>query len=255
MTSWSAQTGRGRGGRPRSRPSPPASRPPPCCACRLGSWARRCSAGTARCPCWGACSAIWRSASRPTRGPLGLTPACRSPTEATPRESSSRRTPTSSSERARDRPGRGQRIVAQADDGTGPLADHERTERNDDEGADMAYAGQTLDNPISGERITFRKTAEDTKGGLLQIDLELAHDGKVPGKHVHPKQEERFEVLSGTMKFKMGLKTVIAEAGDVVQGAFPPAWVQRATMAPLAAIARKRGHAERYAPPRPAFAA
>jgi len=26
-------------------------------------------------------------------------------------------------------------------------------------------------------------------------------------------------------------------------------------MAPLAAIARKRGHAERYAPPRPAYAA
>jgi hypothetical protein len=25
-------------------------------------------------------------------------------------------------------------------------------------------------------------------------------------------------------------------------------------MAPLAAIARKRGHAERYAPPRPAYA-
>ncbi len=187
----------------------------------------------------------------------------------------------------------------------------------------MAYTGQTLDNPVSGERITFRKTAADTNGELLEIDLELAPDGQVPGKHVHPKQEERFEVLSGTMKFKMGLKTVIAEAGDVVtvpagvshkfsnggdetahvrvqvrpalqmerlfetavalaqegrtlgngmpkpldlalfvqefgdevQGAFPPAWVQRATMAPLAAIARKRGHAERYTPPRPAYAA
>jgi quercetin dioxygenase-like cupin family protein len=186
----------------------------------------------------------------------------------------------------------------------------------------MAYAGQTLDNPISGERITFRKTAADTAGELLEIDLELAPDGHVPGKHVHPKQEERFEVLSGTMKFKMGRKTVVAEAGDVVtvpagvahkfsnggdetahvrvqvtpaldmerlfetavslaqegrtlgngmpkpldlslfvrefaeevQGAFPPVWVQRASMAPLAWIARKRGHAERYAPVRPAYA-
>jgi mannose-6-phosphate isomerase-like protein (cupin superfamily) len=187
----------------------------------------------------------------------------------------------------------------------------------------MAYAGQILDNPVSGERITFRKTAADTGGELLEIDLELAPDGHVPGKHVHPKQEERFEVLSGTMKFKMGRKTVIAEAGDVVtvpagvshkfanggdetahvrvqvrpalemerlfetavaladegrttskgmpkpldlalfvdefsdevRGAFPPAWVQRATMAPLAWIARRRGHAERYAPVRPAYAA
>jgi len=187
----------------------------------------------------------------------------------------------------------------------------------------MAYTGQTLDNPVSGERITFRRTAADTDGELLEIDLELAPDGHVPGKHVHPVQEERFEVLSGTMKFKMGRKTVVAEAGEVVtvpagvshkfenggdetacvrvqvrpalrmeqlfeaavelanegrttskgmpkpldlalfvrefadevQGAFPPAWVQQATMAPLAWIARKRGHAERYAPARPAYAA
>jgi mannose-6-phosphate isomerase-like protein (cupin superfamily) len=179
----------------------------------------------------------------------------------------------------------------------------------------MAYAGQILDNPVSGERIIFRKTSADTDGELLEIDLELAPDGHVPGKHVHPVQEERFEVVSGTMKFKMGRKTVIAEAGDVVtvpagtshkfenggdetayvrvqvrpalkmerlfettvalaeegrttskgmpkpldlalfvreyadevQGAFPPVWVQQATMAPLAWIARKRGHAERYA--------
>src|SRR5918999_710481 len=216
MTSWSAQTGRGRGGRPRSRPSPPASRPPPCCACRLGSWARRCPVGTTRCPCCSARSAIWRSASRPTRVSRGRTLACRSPTEAPAPGSSSRRTPTSSSERARDRPGRGHRIVTRADDGTGPLADHERTERNDDLGADMAYAGQTLDNPISGERITFRKTAADTDGELLEIDLELAPDGKVPGKHVHPKREERLEVLSGTINLKRALKTVIAEAGGVV---------------------------------------
>jgi mannose-6-phosphate isomerase-like protein (cupin superfamily) len=186
----------------------------------------------------------------------------------------------------------------------------------------MAYAGQTIENPVSGERITFRKTAADTNGELLEIDLELAPDGHVPGKHVHPSQEERFEVISGTMKFKMGRKTVVAEAGDVVtvpagvahkfqnggdetalvrvqvrpalkmeqlfetavalanegrttskgmpkpldlalfvreyadevQGAFPPVWVQQATLAPLAWIARKRGHAERYAPVRPAYA-
>ena len=64
--------------------------------------------------------------------------------------------------------------------------------------------------------ITFRKTAADTNGEYLEIDLELAPDGHVPGKHVHPRQEERFEVLSGTMKFRMGLKTVVAGTGEVV---------------------------------------
>jgi mannose-6-phosphate isomerase-like protein (cupin superfamily) len=80
----------------------------------------------------------------------------------------------------------------------------------------MAYAGQVIENPVSGERIAFRKTAADTGGELLEIDLELTPDGHVPGKHVHPEQEERFEVQSGTMRFKMGWKTVVAEAGDVV---------------------------------------
>ena len=45
----------------------------------------------------------------------------------------------------------------------------------------MAYSGRVLDNPISGERITFRKTAADTGGELLAIDLELSPNGHVPG--------------------------------------------------------------------------
>ena len=31
----------------------------------------------------------------------------------------------------------------------------------------MAYAGQTISNPVSGERITFMQTAGDTGGELL----------------------------------------------------------------------------------------
>lgn len=80
----------------------------------------------------------------------------------------------------------------------------------------MAYAGQTLENPVTGERITFRRTSADTGGALVEIDLELAPDGAVPGTHVHPKQEERFEVMAGTMKFRLGLRKVVAHAGEVV---------------------------------------
>ena len=83
-------------------------------------------------------------------------------------------------------------------------------------GATEAYSGQTITNPVSGENLTFRQTAADTDGDLLAFDLELTPDGHVPGLHVHGKQEERFEVVEGRMKFKLGLKTIIAEAGDVV---------------------------------------
>lgn len=37
----------------------------------------------------------------------------------------------------------------------------------------MAYAGQILENPVSGERIVFRKTASDTGGELLAFALFL----------------------------------------------------------------------------------
>ena len=81
----------------------------------------------------------------------------------------------------------------------------------------MAYRGQTLKNPASGERITFRQTSAETNGELLAIDLELPANRRVPGgQHIHPKQEERFEVVEGTMRFRMGRKRVVAGPGEVV---------------------------------------
>jgi mannose-6-phosphate isomerase-like protein (cupin superfamily) len=80
----------------------------------------------------------------------------------------------------------------------------------------MAYAGQTIENPVSGEKITFIQTAADTDGELLEIELELSADGAVPGAHIHPEQEERFEIVEGTMAFRMGLKKIVAGPGDVV---------------------------------------
>jgi len=47
----------------------------------------------------------------------------------------------------------------------------------------MAFTGQVLDNPISGERFVFHQTASDTGGQLLAFDLVLTPDGHVPGGH------------------------------------------------------------------------
>ena len=80
----------------------------------------------------------------------------------------------------------------------------------------MAVTGQVLDNPISGERFIFSETAADTGGELLAVEFVVAPDGHVPGGHVHPVQEERFEVMSGRMRFKKGHKTVLAGPGDTL---------------------------------------
>ena len=172
--------------------------------------------------------------------------------------------------------------------------------------------GQTIENPASGERITFRETAATTAGELVAIDLELPAGRRVPGPlHIHPRQEERFEVVAGTMRFRLGRQRVVAGPGEVVvvppgvahdfanagdtdalvrvevrpalrmeqlfetavalaqqgrtlasgvpkpldlalftrefdnevRAAFPPRWVQRAALAPLAWLARLRRNA------------
>ena len=53
--------------------------------------------------------------------------------------------------------------------------------------------GQTLENPVTGERFTFIHTAGTTDGELLAFDLALRPGGAVPIPHVHPIQTERFE--------------------------------------------------------------
>jgi quercetin dioxygenase-like cupin family protein len=81
----------------------------------------------------------------------------------------------------------------------------------------MIEPGQTLENPVTGERFTFTHTAATTDGKLLAFDFGLRPGGAVPIPHVHPIQTERFEVLEGRMRFRVGLRKVMAGPGDVVE--------------------------------------
>ena len=63
----------------------------------------------------------------------------------------------------------------------------------------MARAGDEIVNPVTGHRIIFRKTTQDTNGELLQMDWIGRPGWKAGPVHVHPYQEETFEVLSGTL--------------------------------------------------------
>ena len=77
--------------------------------------------------------------------------------------------------------------------------------------------GQTLANPITGERFTFTDTAATTDGELLAFDLALRPGGAVPIAHVHPIQTERFEVIEGQMRFRIGHRRRLAGPGDVIE--------------------------------------
>ena len=81
----------------------------------------------------------------------------------------------------------------------------------------MITPGQTLENPVTGERFLFTHTAASTDGELLAFDFALRPGGAVPIPHVHPIQTERFEVVAGRMRFRVGLRTRGAGPGDVVE--------------------------------------
>ena len=50
----------------------------------------------------------------------------------------------------------------------------------------MAYTGQSFENPVSGERITFLQTAADTDGALLEFELELTPTATCPARTCTP---------------------------------------------------------------------
>ena len=77
----------------------------------------------------------------------------------------------------------------------------------------MIHAGDTIYNPVTGERIVFRKTSRDTGGQAVVIETFLQPDAFVAAAHVHPSQEERFEVLRGVVGFKIGGEKIVAGPG------------------------------------------
>ena len=81
----------------------------------------------------------------------------------------------------------------------------------------MATAGQTFENPLTGERMVFRKTAHETNGTLLEIEFFIKpHTGKGLGAHIHPSFDERFEIITGSARYMIGQDEYSAAAGDVV---------------------------------------
>jgi quercetin dioxygenase-like cupin family protein len=80
----------------------------------------------------------------------------------------------------------------------------------------MPHAGQTVENPATGERVTFVRTAADTGGELLELELVWPREGTRAPEHVHPEMEERYEVTAGTAAFRIGGEELTGRPGDVV---------------------------------------
>jgi mannose-6-phosphate isomerase-like protein (cupin superfamily) len=80
----------------------------------------------------------------------------------------------------------------------------------------MIHAGDTIENPITGERIVFNKTSAETNGEAVEIEVYVRPGGVVAAAHVHPYQTERFEVVSGRIGMKLGRRKLEAGPNDIV---------------------------------------
>jgi len=80
----------------------------------------------------------------------------------------------------------------------------------------MARAGDIIENPITGETMGFLLTSRETAGELLRIDMDVRPGGFVAGEHVHPHQEERFQIASGRITLRVNGQERVYTAGDHV---------------------------------------
>jgi quercetin dioxygenase-like cupin family protein len=67
---------------------------------------------------------------------------------------------------------------------------------------------ELVHDPVRRQRLSFSR-----QGDILQAEVWAEPGGDVPA-HYHPAQEERFEVIAGTVRFTVGGKRVHARPGS-----------------------------------------
>jgi quercetin dioxygenase-like cupin family protein len=90
----------------------------------------------------------------------------------------------------------------------------------------IGTAENPLIHPVTGERIVFRKRSRDTGGELLEFYLYLAPGGFIAAPHIHPNQEERFEVGGAAVMIRVGREERLYQPGEVavVPAGVPHVW-------------------------------
>lgn len=79
----------------------------------------------------------------------------------------------------------------------------------------MSRPAGHLHDAFTRQHLTFLQTADDTAGELLQVEVRLDPGGWVP-RHVHARQDERVEVLAGSVTVRVGRTERTLAVGDTV---------------------------------------
>lgn len=81
----------------------------------------------------------------------------------------------------------------------------------------MARAGEAIENPVTGQRLTFLVTGADSGGELFRAEGAFPAGGFAGVEHVHPHQDEHFEVLAGRAAFRIEGAERVLGAGQTVE--------------------------------------
>ncbi len=123
----------------------------------------------------------------------------------------------------------------------------------------MIRSGDTIHNPVTGERITFLATSRETNGEAVVIETVVQPHGFVAAAHVHPSQSRpalQFESLLETMfalaadgktnsrgmPNPLRLAVIAKHHFDTVRLPFPPAWMQKVGLVLGAPLGRLVGY-------------
>jgi hypothetical protein len=68
---------------------------------------------------------------------------------------------------------------------------------------------RTIENPLTGERVTFLATAEETNGEYVRIRNEVPAGAPGVVMHYHLAYTEAFEVLKGRLDMCVGVKMIV----------------------------------------------
>jgi mannose-6-phosphate isomerase-like protein (cupin superfamily) len=80
----------------------------------------------------------------------------------------------------------------------------------------LFHAGDTIENPVTGERLVFEETSAENGGTRVVFVTIVQPGGAVAAAHIHPFQTECFEVLEGTLGMRRGKEKVELGAGEEV---------------------------------------
>ncbi|MFC8518350.1 cupin domain-containing protein [Streptomyces sp. NPDC057257] len=78
----------------------------------------------------------------------------------------------------------------------------------------MAHAGDTLH--LGNDTLTFHRTAADTNGEYLEVEVDFAPAAFRPPIHYHPGQHERLDILDGALAVRMADTEQLYSAGETV---------------------------------------